>query len=496
MNGETPPLAAPASHGNRAAISSRKRLAGSLRNLVRVAGVFLAGLLFVLPVACGQDTLPEGMDAETLRALGLGDDVVFQPGVHYVTPTQSATATIAEDTLTFPVPDNPWLSTVAEGDVLWSPHGHTWEQTFVRRVEAVTEEDGHVAFLTREAGLDAVFASMSFSTDNGRDDGARVRPTTDNSDSELSLTEATEVLDAFYPDTLAGLPKTPQGRGEYEDGGLTWQTGFESASKSWSRNPSSWEAAKVYVQIDNIGDPSNRSNAEHLLSGRSWFGTTHRGQPVYRRERPRSNAIEVVVYDHLLVIVRGNVDYALLNAALDDLDLTRLEGLISGDAALARETAAIESVADSSAAATFRALLPYRLGGLPRAGRAVIHDGTGAVCQARAVWSEDPYSESSPRLVAVITVFGSTLIGCRARNNPEWVRSGFIKIGQDGRYGATQWLHEDGTPGGAIASGTQVLGLTVEGHNVDMSVIRAAVEALDLDRIFAPGGGSDENDSP
>lgn len=496
MNNEFPSLAAPASPGNRAARSSGVRPVVPLRGLVRTAGLILLGLLSALPVACSQTTLPEGMNAETLRALGLGDDVVFQPGVHYLTPAQSATATIAGDTLAFPEPDNPWLSSVAEGDVLWSPRGSTWEQTFARRVEGVTEREGHVVFRTREAGLHAVFVLMSTATENRRDDRARARPNTDNSDSEPSLARVMEVLDAFYPDTLAGLPITPQGRGEYEDGGLSWNQGFESASKSWTRNPSSWEAAKVYVQVEDIGDVYDRSYAEHLLGSRSWFGTTHRGQPIYRRERLRSNAIEVVVHDQLLVTVNGNVDYALLNAALDDLDLTRLERLVSGDGALATETAGIEGVADSSGAATYRALLPYRLGGLPRAGRAVIHDGAGAVCQARAVWSEDPYSESIPRLVAEIDL-RSNRIECDARDNPPaWVSSEYVKIGRDGRYGATQWLHENGTPGGAIVSGTQFLVLTVEGHNMDISMIRTAVEELDLDRTFALGSGSEEDGSP
>lgn len=97
----------------------------------------LTALLLLLFTGCTNTNRPEGLDAPTMRALGLDEGVIFQPGVRYLTPAQSATATITGDTLSFPVRDNPWAADVATGHILWSPQGKPWEQNFARRVEAI-----------------------------------------------------------------------------------------------------------------------------------------------------------------------------------------------------------------------------------------------------------------------------------------------------------------------------------------------------------------------
>lgn len=139
--------------------------------------------------APGEDPvhLPKGMDAETLAALDL-EDAVFEPGVYYLTPAQAATAAVTDSTLTVPDGEIPWLAEVEEGAVLWSPQGETWETNFARRVIVIEDVADATVFRTREAGLDDIFASMSYDMD---EDSERETPASAAADQRSATAEVT-----------------------------------------------------------------------------------------------------------------------------------------------------------------------------------------------------------------------------------------------------------------------------------------------------------------
>ncbi len=172
-------------------------------------------LSLTLTLGCQTQNLPDGMDAETLRELGLDEDVTFQPGVRYLSPQQSAAVTISGDTLIFPKDENPWLDDVDEGDVLWSPKGNTWERTFARRIVSLDERDSAVVFVTRDAELTEVFASMSFDLDE-------VESRADASDCEIGAAPPPEVEGSMTTDAGGRFPAYRDGKWGYIDRSGTW----------------------------------------------------------------------------------------------------------------------------------------------------------------------------------------------------------------------------------------------------------------------------------
>lgn len=123
-------------------------------------------LLLSVPLGCQAQPLPDRMNAETLRELGLDSDVSFQPDVRYLTPEESATAARSGTLLSLPTSGNPWLDDVREGDVLWSPQGESWEDAFAYRVVSMEEHGATVLFEVQEAEFTDVFASVSFDLDD------------------------------------------------------------------------------------------------------------------------------------------------------------------------------------------------------------------------------------------------------------------------------------------------------------------------------------------
>ena len=460
----------------------------------------LTALLLLLFTGCTNTNRPEGLDAPTMRALGLDEDVIFQPGVRYLTPAQSATATIAGDTLSFPVRDNPWAADVATGHILWSPQGKTWEQTFARRVEAIERRQDWITVRTREVGLSAIFKSMSVTV--GRAEDTHAAPP--GGEDERSFSETMKIANQLLPDSLAGLSATPQHYAQYEDSGISINgSSFQGLSKSWSRTPSDPDAARIYLTIRNMEEQGGlgfRETAADVLKEGGWYRARHSGAPVYerywtkrryQRYRHEQGWMQILAHDQFLVTVSGRVDPVFKRIALDDLDLSPLHLLADVDSR--RGADAVEAstpdrtvaLPDTATAAALRQILPYRLGGLPRAGRSVFHDRNGDAFQARAVWTERPYTRSAPRLIIAIqdyeTPRGRSIALRELQVTHEWERTHVAEDGSitherpapDGSGGAIQW---------PVARRFTVY---VEGRNVPMEQVRAAADQIDDSRLRA-----------
>ena len=113
----------------------------------------------------------------------------------------------------------------------------------------------------------------------------------------------------------------------------------------------------------------------------------------------------------------------------------------------------------------------------------MFHDRNGDAFQARAVWTERPYTRSAPRLLVAIqdykTPRGRSIALRELQVTHEWERTHVAEDGSvtherpapDGSGGAIQW---------PVARRFTVY---VEGRNVPMEQVRAAADQIDDSRL-------------